>query len=313
MLSALLVFLCACSDSGKDEGTKTLIYGDTDLSEYVKLGEYKGVSIDTSSDEYKSAYKALVEKDISNSGIVGKKLEGKVEEGDVVNIDYEGKRDGVAFQGGTAQGHDLTIGSGQFIPGFEDGLIGVSIGDTVDLNLTFPKDYKSADLAGADVVFTVKVNYVKDSGAVKIEDHYSELGFNSLKEYEDNARERTIRNLVFEKVLESSEISDCPERDKKIFVNAVYEYRDNRSRSTYNVDYETILKQQNMTKEDFINYLSESATAQMQDQMVYYSILKAENLEPEYELTASEKLGQDVLDEITKVEKVVKDFLYNNA
>ncbi len=84
-----------------------------------------------------------------------------VEVGDTVNIDYEGKQDGVAFDGGTAAAQQLVIGSGSFIDGFEDGLVGVNPGETVDLNLTFPETYKNnPDLAGAEVVFTVTVNFI---------------------------------------------------------------------------------------------------------------------------------------------------------
>ena len=86
-------------------------------------------------------------------------MDRAVETGDTVNIDYEGKKDDVAFDGGTAQGYDLTIGSGSFIAGFEDGLIGAAPGETRELALSFPEDYKvNPDLAGTDVVFTATVN-----------------------------------------------------------------------------------------------------------------------------------------------------------
>lgn len=83
-----------------------------------------------------------------------------IKDGDVANIDYEGKKDGVAFDGGTAEGYDLTIGSGSFIDGFESGLVGHKAGETVDLDLTFPENYGSEELAGQAVVFTVKINKV---------------------------------------------------------------------------------------------------------------------------------------------------------
>ena len=233
--------------------------------------------------------------------------------GDTANIDYEGKKNGVAFDGGTAKGYDLTIGSHSFIDGFEDGLIGVNIGDTVDLNLTFPKDYGNADLAGAAVVFTVKVNYVKDSETVDMKEHFSELGYKSYSDYEASVRKRTISNILFEEVLKNSEVSDYPEKDKNILINAVYEYYDAYYKKNNNVDFETVLSQSNMTRDDFNTQMSSSVDSQMKDQMVYYSILRAEDLEPEYDLTEKEKFGQEVLDEITKVEKVVKDYLYDNA
>lgn len=90
--------------------------------------------------------------------------------GDIVNIDYSGKKDGVAFDGGTAQAQDLELGSGSFIPGFEDGLVGVMPGETVDLNLTFPENYRNEELAGAEVVFTVTVNFIYPSTKEEMQD-----------------------------------------------------------------------------------------------------------------------------------------------
>lgn len=97
-----------------------------------------------------------------------KTVEGAAESGDTVNIDYVGKLNGETFDGGSAEGYDLTLGTGTFIDGFEDGLIGHKAGDEVSLNLTFPSDYSSTDLAGKDVVFDVKVNSV--SRALTYED-----------------------------------------------------------------------------------------------------------------------------------------------
>ena len=143
------------------EVTKSFV--DYDIREQVNLGDYKNMKIKLE-DKYSVTEEALA----SNVDLIltyypsyedtDKQV---VESGDVANIDYEGKKDGVAFSGGTASGYDLEIGSGTFIPGFEDGLVGVQVGDTVDLNLTFPENYGTAELAGADVVFTVKVNSIR--------------------------------------------------------------------------------------------------------------------------------------------------------
>ena len=306
----ILLSLCAC---GKSKAEKTLIYGDTDLSKYVTLGKYKGLTVDTSSDEYKTEYEKVIADDMSANGIFDKKLDGKVANGDTVNIDYEGKRDGVAFDGGTAQGYDLTIGSHSFIDGFEDGLIGVNIGDTVDLNLTFPENYQSTDLAGAAVVFTVKVNYVKDTSTPSIEDHYEELGFESTKEYEIDAKKRAANNILFEEILDNSDIKDYPSEDKSIFINAVYEYYKNYYKSNYNADFEEVLSSNGMTTDDFKNQMSDAADEQMKNQIISYGILQKEGLKAEYDLSDKQKTGQSVLDEITKVENAVKDFLYENA
>ncbi len=97
-------------------------------------------------------------------------MDRAVELGDIVNIDYSGKQDGVAFDGGTATGQSLGIGSGSFIDGFEDGLIGVMPGETVDLNLKFPEVYHNPDMAGVEVVFTVTVNYIYPSSVEEMQD-----------------------------------------------------------------------------------------------------------------------------------------------
>ncbi|MBO4733042.1 MAG: FKBP-type peptidyl-prolyl cis-trans isomerase [Clostridia bacterium] len=311
ILLTALVLLCACSGSKAKYGT--LIYGNTDLSKYVTLGNYKGLSVDTSSENFKQAYENAVNKDISSNKIVEKRTEGKVANGDTANIDYEGKRDGVAFAGGTAKGYDLTIGSGSFIPGFESGLIGVNIGDTVDLNLTFPENYGNSELAGAAVVFTVKVNYVKLPGEVKMENHYADLGFSSFEEYEKDVKKRTASNLLFEQVLANTEVKEYPSEDKETLINAAYEYYDILYKKNNNTDFATILSQNNMTKEDFKEKMSVTADAQMKEQMVYYSIFRAEKLKDDYKLNDREKLGQDVMDEITRIEKAVKNYLYENS
>lgn len=150
--------LTGCAGKAKAQELK-----DMKVEKYVTLGEYKGlevsvdpVSVDESEVEslMTSAYSNYVT--VENGGIVDR----AVAEGDTVNIDYVGTKDGVAFDGGTASGYNLTIGSGKFIDGFEDGLVDVMPGETVELNLTFPEGYGNADLAGQAVVFTVTVNFI---------------------------------------------------------------------------------------------------------------------------------------------------------
>lgn len=99
--------------------------------------------------------------------------EGAAEEGDIVNINYEGFKDDVSFEGGKADNYDLTLGSGSFIPGFEEQLIGTVAGEEKDLHLTFPEDYHAADLAGAEVVFKVKVNAVKKEVLPEVDDDFA--------------------------------------------------------------------------------------------------------------------------------------------
>lgn len=150
--------------SGEGSAAGIAALKDMDVDSLVTLGEYKGLAVtaspaavdDSQWDQLVSqVYNGSVTKE--NGGIIDR----AVATGDTVNIDYSGTHDGVVFDGGTAQGQLLTIGSGSFIDGFEDGLIGVMPGDTLDLNVTFPETYTpNPDLAGEPVVFNVTVNYI---------------------------------------------------------------------------------------------------------------------------------------------------------
>ncbi|MBR4084165.1 MAG: trigger factor [Lachnospiraceae bacterium] len=158
----LLAFsLTACGEKGKDN--ENINVTEMKVEKYVTLGEYKGLAVTAPKVAVNPAEKEQLMRQVFNQYITKEKdgiLEGTVKNGDYVNIDYEGKKDGVAFAGGTAAGQSLGIGTNQFIPGFESGLIGVNVGETVDLNLTFPENYGNAELAGQAVVFTVTVNFI---------------------------------------------------------------------------------------------------------------------------------------------------------
>lgn len=149
-------------DSESAVGDSAIRLKDLGVEQYVTLGEYKGLEVAVAAPSVEDAeweqrtWQVYTGSFPAERGITDR----AVAEGDTANIDYEGKKDGVAFDGGTASGYNLVIGSGSFIDGFEEGLVGVLPGETVDLNLTFPEGYGNADLAGQEVVFTVTVNYI---------------------------------------------------------------------------------------------------------------------------------------------------------
>ena len=169
-----------------------------DVDSYIEtLGEYKGLTIETEpkmtiTDNTVDDYINYV---LSASGQTSTtEVDRAAKEGDIVNIDYEGIKDGVAFEGGTDTGYDLTLGSGQFIPGFEDGLIGYKKGDEVALNLTFPEDYRE-ELAGAEVVFNVKINSVKEVTAATLTPEFIQgLGISGVTD-EESFRSYIKENL----------------------------------------------------------------------------------------------------------------------
>ena len=139
--------------------------------------------------------------------------DGAVENGDVAIIDFEGFKDGVAFEGGKGENYSLEIGSGSFIPGFEEGVIGMKVGDEKDLDLTFPEDYGVEDLAGAKVVFKVKVNEIKQKQTRELDkDFFDDLGMEGIDTEEklkdeikasiQAQKEMDAENAYIDKILE---------------------------------------------------------------------------------------------------------------
>lgn len=161
MAAALLACVAVCAAGCGKKDIKIADLKDVEVEEYVTLPDYR--NLDVRKPEKVEITDAYVESYI-NSRIDAvsemHELTGTVENGDVVNIDYAGTIDGTAFEGGTAQGQLLAIGSGSFIEGFEEGLVGAGVGETKELSLKFPDDYRSADVAGKDCMFAVKINYI---------------------------------------------------------------------------------------------------------------------------------------------------------
>ena len=279
VLSVLLVFaLTVVSLAGCGKSKDRILYANVNLEKYVKLCDYKNIEIDTSSSDFKESYENLVKKDAEEKGLAAKLTEGKVQNGDVANIDYCGKKDGVAFEGGTAEGYDLEIGSHSFIDGFEDGLIGVAIGDTVDLDLTFPEGYQSEELAGKAVVFTVKVNYVKRNKTA--EEIYADMGFESFAAYDSNLKIRAADEYNLKYITDNSEVTDYPKDDIDLVYKVQLASIKNTLKTQYNMELSEYLQYSNMTEDAFKeSFIQSSIKSTMKEQMVIYAIADKENIE----------------------------------
>lgn len=156
----------------------------------VELGQYKGVEVPkfdtTVTDE--DVQEAL-EREQKKDGRTVEVTDRPVEKDDTANIDYEGKIDGVPFDGGKDAGHDLKIGSGSFIPGFEDQVIGMKTGETKDITVTFPEDYHAEELKGKEAVFTVTVNKISAAELPELDDEYAaDKGFDTLDAYKESLK-----------------------------------------------------------------------------------------------------------------------------
>ncbi len=275
VLSLLLVMVslftfCSC---GKKDKNRVLY--NLDLAKYIELGEYKNITIDTSSKEYTEIYEALLEQDVAMNNF----YKGTVKEGDTVNIDYVGKKGNVAFEGGTAEAQELTIGSNRFIAGFEEGLIGAEVGSVVDLNLKFPEDYGVEDLNGAEVVFTVKVNYTQEKIEKTPEEYCKDLGFDSVEEYYEDIKNTAIETLLLQKVVNGARVSNYPEKEKETLIENITTQYEKEISKMYGMGLDVYLNYSQMTMAQFQELLYEQEVKpMMESQMAIYAVFDKEGL-----------------------------------
>ena len=187
------------------EKGKSFIYvASVALKPEVKLGKYKGVKIEKVSTEVTDAdVDAEIEKERRANSRTIVVEDRPVKDGDITVINFEGFVDGVAFEGGKGENYPLTIGSGQFIPGFEEQLIAAKIGEDVEVNVTFPEDYQAEDLAGKAAVFKCKVNEIKETELPEADDEFaSEVSdFDTIAEW----KEDLMKSLTEKKVASAKE------------------------------------------------------------------------------------------------------------
>ena len=228
----------------------------------VTLGEYKGVSVKKQTTLVTDVeVDARIEEE-RNKQATEIEVEGRaVVEGDTVNLDYAGSVDGVAFAGGTAQDQTLKIGSGSFIPGFEEQMIGMNIGEEKDLNVTFPEKYHSEELAGKAAVFHVKVNGITETQLPELDDDFAKdiSEFDTLAEYkadiraklEAKAAERdndVFTNNVLAKVMENTNV-EIPEAMIERQIDSMMR------------DFEYRLMNQGLKLDDFMKYTGQDMKA----------------------------------------------------
>ncbi|WP_154837474.1 trigger factor [Staphylococcus sp. Marseille-Q1834] len=160
----------------------------------VQLGDYKGLEIEKQDSELTDEdLQEAIDHSLSHLADMVVKEDGAVENGDTVNIDFDGYVDGEQFEGGQADGYDLEIGSGAFIPGFEDQLVGLKTGEEKDVVVTFPEEYHAEELAGKEATFKTKVNEIKYKDVPELDDEVAnelDSEANSVDEYKENLRKR---------------------------------------------------------------------------------------------------------------------------
>lgn len=290
-------------------GKNRLLYKNVNLEDYVDVEGYLGIEIDTASSEYKEYYDLILYSDVYNYNLYKELTEGVVEDGDIVNLDYEGKLDGVAFEGGTATGATLEIGSGTFIDDFEEELIGVAVGETKDVTATFPSSYaNNPDLAGKEAIFTCKINSI--NRAMTEQEAYSEMGFASVDEYITDIKDRAIEQYILEKVCDSAKIEDYPEKDRELLGEAIFEYSVDFYKTNYQQDFESLLQYNGLTADEF---KEDTSIEIMNTNMVMYYILDAEELEIYESTVNSQGVDQPIIAESYAVQDIVIEYLCENA
>ena len=281
----LMLSLCACSKSEPF---------DYDLSEYITLGEYKGVEYTYEVDEVTDELvEQRVHEDMSENAYSSSEnvTDRGAKTGDKLNIDFEGTVDGEKLDSATAQGQTCTIGEGKYIPGFEDGLIGVEVGQSVTLNLTFPEDY-NADLAGKDVVFVVKVNSITETNYPELTDEIVKdiSDKETVDEYLQSVREdladevvqqadQQKTNDIWGAVVKSSEVISYPEKELNEYKENIRANLETSIKNSYDMTLEDYFTQVEGGDADSLDqYLTESAQSSVKEYMVMYSIARAENI-----------------------------------
>ncbi len=293
---AAMVMMTGCGNTTaaeSAEATAATTAAETTVAQEVTegslvLGEYKGLTHTKVKDEVTSGE---VEAHIHSlaTQYLPRKTDRLAAEGDTANIDYEGKLDGVAFEGGTAYAHDLKLGSGEFIVGFEDAVVGMMPGEEKDIPLTFPTDYYNEELAGKDVVFHVKLNYVTNPNEMEINDELAQrVTYKkdaTLEQLRADSREKMEINAevyyylesaaeLLSQVVANSEVTV----DSEVAEERVAEFKDQyvAQAMLYGMDYKSFLAA-------FMNTTPEQAEADVvnsiKEEMVMNEIIKRENLQ----------------------------------
>ena len=271
----------------------------------VELGKYKGIEIEkkeynVEESDIDNNLKQMQEK---NARVIS--VETPVENGNIAVIDFEGFVDGKAFEGGKGENYSLEIGSGSFIPGFEDQVIGMKIDEEKDINVKFPDEYFSKDLAGKDATFKVKVHEIKKKELPELDDEFAKdvSEFDTLKELKDSIKERLVKeneqkakyekeDAVMKVVTEGMK-ADIPAGMVEVEVDNMV--KDMEQRMSYQgLKLEQYLKMLNKTEAEFRKDYEPQAIEAIKSRLALEAIIKAEKIE------ATEKDVKEKLEEMAK-------------
>jgi trigger factor len=275
-----------------EKGKELIFKATVTVKPEVKLGEYKNLEVEkvdteVTDEDVENELKALQER---YAELVVKE-DGKAEEGDTVVIDFEGFVDGEPFEGGKAENYSLELGSGTFIPGFEDQLVGTKAGDEKDVEVTFPEEYHAEELAGKPAVFKVKVHEVKEKVLPELDDEFAKdvdeevetladlkaKIKDRLKHQKEHEAEHALQDAVVEKATANAEI-DIPEvMIENEIDRMMQEFSQNLAAQGMNL--ELYYQFSGQTEEDLRNQMKENAETRVRTSLTLEAIANAENIE----------------------------------
>ena len=271
------------------------------LKPAVTLGEYKGVEVEKTPVEVsEEEVDKEVDKERENNSRTIDVDDRAVEKGDMIKLNFEGFVDGTPFEGGKAEDYSLTIGSGSFIPGFEDQLIGAKIGEEVEVNVTFPEEYHAAELKGKPVVFKCTVNEIKVKELPEADDEFAKdvSEFDTLAEYKDDIRAKLLekktadakrekQNKTVAKAVENATM-EIPEA---MITEQVRRMADDFARrlQSQGLSMDQYMQFTGLTMDALAQQMRPEALKRIQNSLVLEAIAKAENIE-----VSDEKVNEEI-------------------
>lgn len=303
-----------------EKGKDFIFTAEVAIKPEVTLGEYKGIEvektvIEVTDEEVDAEIKKAQEQ---NSREIT--VDRPAQNGDTVVIDYAGTIDGVAFDGGSAEGHSLVLGSNSFIPGFEDQLVGATAGSNVDVHVTFPEDYHAKDLAGKEAVFACTVHEVKTKEYPEIDDEFAQdvSEFDTLAEYKEDVKKNILsrkeneaksakQQKVMDKIIENATM-DIP--DAMVDTQAAGMVDEYAQRLRYQgLSMDQYFKFTGMNAESLKEQLKPQALKNIQSRLVLEAVIAAENIEvSDEEMDAEiEKMASMYQMEVDKVKELLGD------
>ncbi len=284
----------------------------------VKISSYKGMKIqqfayNVKDEEVDAELERVRERNSRKVPVEGRAAEN----GDVANIDFVGTVDGVKFEGGEAEGFDLTLGSGQFIPGFEDQVVGMNVGEEKDVNVTFPENYQAEALKGKAAVFAVKLNSLQGKELPELTDEFIKdaTGSETIEAYKEKTKERLLKqaerrandateNSILEAIAANTEVEIPQAMIEREIDNLVQKFEYQLMYQGLKLeDYLNFLK---VTNEDFRKNYAEQAEKNVKSQLIISELIKAENIE-----ATEEEVDAKIAEQAASVEKTAEEYKKN--